>query len=339
MTDLSRLERGAALGARWVARHQRDDGGLPSQTQVVEGCYKGIWALTLLGYTPQAMRLADRVLGWVDGAGDIPEPRQDPAFFTTHYLYANTYLAIGAQVLGRFDLGRRLYGFIRSRQHEPTGGFLSQGPAFAGEACVDTVSTCISSLTALYHGDLATARRGAEFLENLFALQPELDRAFYPTVALDGELITPAPEEVGEDDAHRRIDIHDPEQEWYFLGLATVFLPHLYEATGEEGILALAERYLDYLDQACCPGAFTDFSSGKSGVGAAHLYRLTGRERYREIALAVADFILDLQLPWGCWQESPQEDQAPPEELVWSDMDMTAEYVLWLKQILRHLQA
>jgi hypothetical protein len=294
--------------------------------------------LTLLGYTPEAMRLADRVLSWVNEAGDIAEPREEPAFFETHYLYANTYLAIGAQVLGRFDLGRRLYGFIRSRQNETTGGFLSQGPAFEGTPCIDTVSTCISGLAALYHGDVETARRAAGFLEDLFAVQPELDRAFYPTVSTDGTLITPAAEEITEDTAHRRIDIHDAEQEWYFLGLATVFLPHLYEATGDPDHLALARRYLDYLDQACCPGAFTDFSSGKSGVGAAHLYRLTENPRYREIALAVADFILDLQTPWGCWLESPQEDQAPPQDLVWSDMDMTAEYVLWLQQIRRHLE-
>jgi hypothetical protein len=331
--ELEKFDAAARRGARWIVRHQAGDGFLPSRTRVVESCYKGIWALTLLDYAPEAMRLADVVRGWIADDGDIPSPREEPAFFTTHYLYANTYLAIGAQALGRFDVAQRLFRFISDRQDQAWGGFFSQGPRFEGEPLMDTVSTSISGLAALYLGDVERARRAAGFLGRVFERQPEPDQAFFSTMTPDGELNTDCDPEA----SHQRIDIHDPEQDWYFIGTPTVFLPHLYEATGDGQYLDLARRYLDYLDQRCCAGAFTDFSSGKSGVGAAHLHRLTGEERYREIAMAVGEFILGHQTPFGCWQESPGLDEAPPVDLAWSDMDMTAEYVLWLRQITRHL--
>jgi|SRR5262245_12522974 len=333
--DLEDIRAASARGARWIVDHQGPDGFFPSRTRVVESCYKGLWALNTTGYTAEASALATVISGWKALNGDIPLPREEPAFFTTHYLYANTYLAIGAQTLGRFDLSQPLFRFICSRQHPTLGGFISQGPEIPEPHSLDTVSTSISGLTALYLGNLEVARRAAGFLQLILDHQPQTTEFFYSTTDLNGQLIT----EWDEDQPHRRIAIQDPEQDWYFIGIATMFLPALFEATGADSYLRLARRYLDYLDQVCCPGAFTDFSSGKSGVGAAYLYRLTGERRYREIALAVAEFIVNLQTPCGCWQESPQTNAAPPGALSWSDMDMTAEYVLWLDQIQRHLHA
>ena len=331
--SLEDMRTATTRGARWIVDHQGPDGFFPSRSRVVESCYKGLWALNTTGHTEEAAALATFISRWIAPNGDIPLPREEPAFFTTHYLYANTYLAIGAQTLGRFDLSQPLFRFIRSRQHPTLGGFISQGPETPEPHCLDTVSTSISGLTALYLGDLEVARRAAGFLQLVLDHQPQPSEFFYSTMDFSGRLIT----EWDAEQPHRRIDIQDPEQDWYFIGIATMFLPALFEATGADSYLLLARRYLDYLKQNCCPGAFTDLSSGKSGVGAAYLYRLTGEQGYREIALAVAEFIMNLQTPFGCWQESPQTDAGPPDSLSWSDMDMTAEYVLWLDQIRRHL--
>jgi len=335
MMSLHDLREASVRGARWIVEHQQEDGFFPSRTRVVESCYKGIWALNTLGYTTEASRLCRVVKTWIAADGDIPQPREEEAFLTTHYLYANTYLTIGAQTLGRFDVSQPLFRFIVTRQEPAWGGFISQGPLFQEAPCMDTVSTSISGLTALYMGDIEVAVKSAQFLQHVFDHQPNSKKMFYSTVDLDGRIVT---EWTGEQ-THRGIDINDPEQDWYFIGIATMFLPALFEATGDSSYLRLARSYLDYLDQVCCPGAFMDLSSGKSGVGAAYLYRLTEEPRYKEIALAVADFIIGLQTPFGCWQESPQKDAPPPTDLTWSDMDMTAEYVLWLDQIHRHLSA
>lgn len=333
--NLAELKTFADQGARWIVENQREDGLLPSRQLIVESCYKGIWALTVSGYAHAASRLADAVKFWIDEHGDIPQPRQKPDFFTTHYLYGNTYNTIGAQVLGRFDVSSQLFGFIQSRQDEATGGFYSQGPQYDGELCMDTVSTSIAGLTCLYMNDVDRARRAGDFLAHVMEAQPELDRAFYTTWKVSGAFRT----DWSEQEPHVRIDISDAEQDWYFIGIAVMFLPHLYEATGQESYLHLGQRYLDYIDQACCEGALTDFSSGKSGVGAAHLCRLTGKPRYREIATNIAKFILDHQHESGCWLEEPTKSDCSPTEVECSDMDMTAEYVLWLHQICRHLKA
>jgi hypothetical protein len=327
---VARARASSVRAARWIAEHQRPDGLFPSRQPVVESCYKGIWSMVRSGRPSNAMALANAVSGWVGDDGDIRAPREDEGFLTVHYLYANTYLALGAQVLGRFDLSRALYRFVLSRQ-ATCGGFLSQGPGYDSDPCVDTVSTSIAGLTALYLGDLETAKRAGDFLAKVSNDQPEPDRFFYSTASVDGELIV----EHRPDEPHVAVDIGDPEQEWYFIGIATMFLPALHEATGDPAHLSLACSYLDYLADSCCPGAFTDASSGKSGVGAAYLHRLTGSAKYREIACAVAEYLMDRQDPAGTWRDEPGEDD--PDELEWSDMDMTAEYVLWLEQIAQHL--
>lgn len=324
------MQGAAHRAAQWVTAHQRTDGTLPARPMVVESCYKGLWALVRAGYPDRAMALADRVAEWVAADGDVPQPRSDEAFLTTHYLYANAYLALGAHVLGRFDLSRSLYGFVRSRQTD-CGGFLSQGPGYDDDPSLDTVSTSIAGLTAIYLGDVETGVRAARFIGEVWERQPEPEKTFYSTTTPAGELVTAG----SADEPHRAIDVRDPEQDWYFIGIATVFLPALHEATGDPRYLDLARELLDYLGEACSPGAFTDASSGKSGVGAAHVYRLTGEQRYRDIATRVAQFLIDFQDPSGCWREEP--DGNAPSELAWSDMDMTVEYVLWLGLIAQHL--
>lgn len=331
---IDKMEEAAARAARWMVRHQRPDGAPPSATLVVESVYKGIWALTIAGYVEQADCLADWMKAFLSHDGDLPAPREEAAFHTGHYLYANGYTAIGARILGRFDLADPMIRFIATRQHPEIGGFFSHGPGIeVPRERMDSVSTSISIWAALFAGKLDVATRGAAFLERLFSAQPEPKRMFFSTVGVDGNHLR----EGLPGDSHAVIDVTDPEQDWYFIGLPSVVLGYLYRSTGEAKHLDLACAYLDYLDQSCDPGAFNDFSSGKSGVAAAHLHRLTGRPRYREIALHVADFILSKQTPWGYWCEHHEDGGAPPTTIAWSDMDMTLEYILWMKLMAQHL--
>lgn len=331
---LDKMEQAAARGARWVVRHQKEDGGPPSQTPVIESMYKGIWALTITGNTQQANRLADWISPRLSSDGNLPDPREETAFLTGHYLYANGYAAIGTRALGRFDLAQPLIQFVATRQHSDQGGFYSHGPGITVPLeRMDSVSTSISLWAAVFAGRLDVAERAAAFLEKLFRSQPEPGRTFLTTVDTTGRLLPEG--QPGE--THPAIDINDPEQDWYFIGLPSVVLGYLYDATRKEKYLELACAYLDYLDQRCNPGAFTDFSSGKSGVAAANLYRLTGRTRYREIALQIADFIVSKQTAWGFWCEHHEENQSPPTTIAWSDLDMTLEYILWMKLMAQHL--
>jgi len=324
------LESALAKAAGWLRDHQRTDGHLPSRTMVVESCYKGPLALLVAGHASSAHRLLAAIEPWIRSDGDILSPREEAAFHTTHYLYAHGYLTIGAWMMGRFDVAKKLYRFIKEQQAELQGGFLSQGPAFAKTKTMDTVSTSISGWAALVCGDIDAAVKAARFLETVFHRQPSPQSSFYSTTYLDGGFVSKG-EIPGEE--HPVIDVRDPEQDWYFIGLPTVFLSYLYRYSGDAKHLMLAESYMGYLDDICCEGAFLDFSSGKSGVGAALLYTLTRKERYRQIAVAVADFILKWQSPSGVWQAEGVGLEESPADLLWGDMDMTTEYVLWLSLI------
>jgi len=328
------MEQGAAKAARWIVRHQGADGTPPSRTDVIESAYKGIWSLAFTGHSQAAQLLAEWYRRRLAEDGDFPCRREEGAFLDGHYLYANGYIAIGARVAGRFDLAQPAIDFIATRQHLATGGFFSNGPHIASPVeRMDTVSTSISAWAAIFAGRLDIARRAAEFLEAVIESQPDPRTFFFPTMGPSGTLLdTPVGAE-----SHVVMDVGDADQDWYFIGLPPIVLAQLYAATSETRWLDLACRYLDYLDTSCNPGAFNDFSSGKSGVAAAHLFRLTGRNRYREIALHVADFILSKQTSWGFFCENSEIYGGPAITLSWSDLDMTLEYVLWLKLSAMHL--
>jgi hypothetical protein len=91
---------------------------------------------------------------------------------------------------------------------------------------------------------------------------------------------------------------------------------------------------MDFLRDSCHEDAFVDPSCGKAGVAAAMLYRLTGDQRYRDLAVRVGTLLVDRQTTSGYWASDGRPGRT---ELVWSDLDMTAEYVLWLDLLHRNL--
>ncbi|KAA5835077.1 beta-L-arabinofuranosidase domain-containing protein [Saccharopolyspora hirsuta] len=320
------LKSASARAADWLVAHQRADGALPSRTPVVESCYKGMWSLHVAGHTQAAMRVADYVGSLLQADGDIPQPREERFFLDVHYLYANGYLTIGAHILGRFDLSAKLMSFVETMQNPVTGGFRSHGPGVPGDGRCDSVSTSISGLAALYTGRLAVAKSAAEFVHALWKNQPDPDTAFHAVTDSEGRVLT-------SEDAVA-VAVRKAEGDWYFIGLPCLFLTALHEATGEQKHLDLAVELMDYMDQRCNEDAFLDSSCGKAGVAAAMLHRLTGTPRYREIAEQIGELLASRQSAHGYWAE---EETADVSELDWSDLDMTAEYVLWLDLIGRNL--
>jgi hypothetical protein len=327
-----RLYEASARGARWLAEHRDGDGFLSSTEVCLDACYKALWALGLHGHAPAARALGRIVASWLDDDGDVPAPRR-PDSLERHYLYPNAYLVIGARANGLDELARTLYRFVRTRRHPQLGGFYTEPPGHGAPLSMDTASTAIAGLAALSLGDAATAAGAADFLRSALEGQPEPGVAFYTAVSSGGEVVTAGPPER----RALRIGLGETGQAWYFIGLATLFLPALHEVTGDAAHLELARRYLDlYLD--CGEDAITDASSGKCGVGAAHIYRLTAEPRCREVALTVAEGIAGRQDCAGCWRWD-RSDPVPPDALDPADLDLTAEYVIWLHQISSHLAA
>ncbi|MFF4410200.1 beta-L-arabinofuranosidase domain-containing protein [Streptomyces sp. NPDC001404] len=321
----------SARGADRLAQSQRPDGSLPSSRDVIESCYKGIWALQCGGRTVEAARLAAHVRTRLAADGDVPAPRQEAYFLDIHYLYANGYLAIGTHVLGQFDLSAQFMSFIASQQNPDHGGFRSTGPR-SGDGHCDTVSTSISGLAALFHGKSEVALTAADFLSGVWDSQPDRASVFHTSVSAGGDLVTDA-------DAHR-LKVQEPGQDWWFVGAPAVFLTALYEKTGDDKHLQLARDFIDYMTQACNQDAVLAPSCGKVGLSAAMLYRVTGESRYAELAVQVADLIVSNQDANGVWTREKWAGGADWDgttDLLWYDLDMSLEYVLWLDLIAREL--
>lgn len=319
------LKRSADLGGSMLAAIQRDDGSLGPPHPVVESYYKGILAFLATGRSLEAARLAAFVAGQIDAHGDVPSPREELDFLDTHYLYANGYLTIGCQLLGRFDLARSLFAFMRSRQDPVSGGFLSYGPNRATTGCCDTVSTGIGGLAALHVGALDVAERAADFLRHLWAVQPDRPRTFVASACTGGALDSAG--------SVVRLAITEPDQDWYFVGLPALFLAALSRRTGNSQHEDLAVEFVELLVERAHDEAMTDPSAGKLAVAAA---MLTGRggQRYVDVALGICEVFVARQSPDGWWNDG---HVSSADRLTWSDLDMTAEYVVWLDLVARNI--
>jgi hypothetical protein len=332
--SLGRLAEASQRGAAWLVANRRQD-GLPAASEPgLRASYRVVWALALHGYEPEARTVALVLRSRLDAAGDIPDVW--PNRRERHYLYPLAYLVIGAQAIGLASLSRPLYRFLSSRRDPAWGGFYSQPPGTASGLSMDTASASLGGLAALAMRDTQVAEALAPLLLRAFEAQPEPAVSFYTRISPAGEVVTDLPDV--RDSRPQRISVTELDQPWYFIGLPCAFLAALYETTEEPWQLELAQRYLEYLTDACHSASLTEPSSGKGGVGAAHLFRLTGDPRYRELALGAAESILDWQEAEGRWSWSPGTQPAS-ETFDSDDFDLTAEHVIWLDRIHTHLAA
>ncbi|MGV7222927.1 MAG: hypothetical protein ACQ9MH_15535 [Nitrospinales bacterium] len=327
---LEKYRKFAYESAQWLANRQNLDGSIdPAEDGLIDVFYKIPTALALNGFTDKAERLLEFVLNRnMTLDGDFPEPRGFGWYSTVHYPYQNGYLIMAAQRLGRFDISYPAAKFLITQQDSKHFGVYSSRVSLGERGESDTVSTSISGLSWVFTGNLEPARKAATWLEWMLDSQPDLGKGFYCTLNEQGELITSYPE----DESQRRfIGTQEPDQIWYFAGLAIAFLAELYLATGTSHYLELSERYNDFLES--CTEAHHGPSSGKQGWGAALLYRITKKERYLKIALDVADYVVgrrpDGQANWG----STDGNITP------GDCDLTGEYSMWLIKIVQALYA
>jgi hypothetical protein len=113
-----------------------------------------------------------------------------------------------------------------------------------------------------------------------------------------------------------------------YLGISAALLCHVYELTRQPRYLAAAERIFDFLLR-CHEDVLECFASGKVGYAAALLYRITGKNSYREAAIKLMEWLLRMQKPDGRWTVD-QPDL--PWFLTW---DCTAEFVYWIAEMTR----
>jgi hypothetical protein len=315
---LQRLSDAAEKGSGWALR-ELEVGSITAPADLLSACYKGVWALSLAGRETQARSLLERLTRDMSSDGGLPAMPANPR----HYIYRESYIAIGAHAVGEREVFESLAGFVAAAQDPRTGGFWSLPPG-SSERWIDSASTSIGGVVQLRRGDLESAAGAARALAKILAAQPIPRKMFFTTIGGDGELVSdpslPVP---------RAIQVTLPDRRWFFLSLPSLFLVELYKQSGNKEHLELAIAHIEYL-RSCQPKdrLFVPDAAGKTAAATAELYRLTSDKSYAHIALSSSAFIAGTQFPNGRWSYSPRGYGN-----IVMDMELTFEYVLWLKWV------
>ena len=113
------------------------------------------------------------------------------------------------------------------------------------------------------------------------------------------------------------------DQAFFNPGIAAAFLCRLFQVTQERKWLDLAIEYMRFAEGAS-DELFRLIRAGKVGWAASLLFRITGEQKYRAMALRIGDNLVRLQSPQGYWSGVGQ--QTP-------NFDSTAERVVWMDEI------
>ena len=327
----------ARRGADWLLGQQGPDGGwtgLPDAP--IDAYYKAGWAFGLLGEAAAAERVFDYVKRHLQGGDGDFLPRSNDWFVNVHYQYPNGWCAIGAQKLGRYDVAFPALRFLLTQQDPNHGGFYGQRASAGQRRRSDTMSSGIAGIACLAAGHIEAAEKLAGYFERMIEMQPAPEARFYSTLEPDGSLGT----RFGDDESWRVVDTAKPNQVWYSVGLPFSFAILMHQATGDERYARLAQWFFDF--QCRCVNPWDGGSSGKAGWGCSMLYRITGDARYREIALRVAQFQKNWQLPDGSFRRGGPAAYGGAEgerALTNGDMDLAAEFTVWLALIGSNLLA
>jgi hypothetical protein len=300
----------ARRGVAWLIPRQNPDGSFIREDLQADVYHKGTYALSIAGHALEAHRLVN----WIraEGLGADGRPRHfDPGLA----LYKTSWILQGAHRLGRFDLSYPVMGYIL-RCQAPGGGFYQVAE---GNEYVESLCTGWAGVSCLYLGELAAAERCAAHLISQVHQQPTTGRFHFRT-SPEGQLLCDEADELAQ-----FVDGAQPGQGYYFPGMACLFLGRYHQVTGDADALAAA-KWLFESSLTWAADSYASPPSGKSALGAAVYYSITGDERAREAALEFADYMTARQRPEGAW-DNPASDS----EIVL--LDHTAEMIVWLNEI------
>ncbi len=311
-----RLEAYRQAGIRAVdfqMQFQQPDGSFIWDPAIRDAYHKQCYSWGIAGFAPQAHRL----INWIrdnalQPAGDLADYGGD--------VYKLSWLFQGVHRLGRFDVSCPVWSWLAGQQ-TACGGF----PHMAGASVLRSLPTAWTGVSALYIGDLPVAIAAAKWCIRLFEQQPDPGRFYFQTTA-DGDLIA------GDNPDALHIDYAATAQPYWEIGLPSMLMGRLYQATGEQCWLEWADRFFS-MHFDCADDAFSCTSSGKSSLAACVHYINTGDERARDAAHTFGDFLLETQYPEGGWRGP----QMPDETLYY--IDASAEFNVWLQELVCALHA
>ncbi len=323
--DISRYQTVVEKAGRFMLDALQPDGSLGKEAASLDCYYKNIASLALIGRSEEAMLVADFIQKrYAKDDGDFTG-RSNP-WFEEYPAYTNHWIAYGAHLIGRYDLSYRAMPHILKKQG-PTGGFsAAEGRPY------DILSTASAAHICLVTGFLEQARWAGDFMVRLLENQPHPEERFYVRADEEARSITKFTDEEA---PFFVVDTRQKRQFYFYYGFPMATLGKLYAATGDERYVRGGARCYDFLLH-CAEDRFRMPASGKVGWGSSIMARVTGENRYRGGAIAVADYLTETQHESGAWVHSliyTQLDEQPPA----ITFDLVGEFIAWMKLICTEL--
>ena len=246
-----------------------------------------------------------RSLTWIKANLMTPEgdfhgaPAEDGKAAQAAFVREKCWVAMAAQISGRYDISMPAAHYLASCQGGSTGGVYNVDATGAREEAADVRATASAGAVFVATGCLCQARLAGRFLARAIQLQSEQHRFF---VRMDdlGRTVNKVPR------AHAAADtVVKPTRgaQLSYLAMPIIFLVRLQMATGETEWLEAAMDYYAFTDQFREEALHGDDSAAMAWA-AGMLYGATRRRVYYDAAEKVCERWLDCQKNDGSWRKS-----------------------------------
>jgi hypothetical protein len=241
--------------------------------------------------------------------------------------FEKAWIAIAAQMTGRFDVSFDIARFLAAHQGGSTGAVYDLDPHGESEPSAHVPVTATAGQLFLYCGMREEARLAGRFLARVLEMQPEEDR-FYVRIHDDGKLVTKLPRDKAGKDV---VTASQKKAAISAVAVPAVFFCQLHVATGEP---AWREAALDYYTfaEACAPDPAVLEDGASLAWAAAWLYNITRRRVYYDAAERITQGWIDQQKPDGRW--TPLGKSRDDGEVI----ALTARTALYLAETAREAQ-
>ena len=226
------------LGATWLESQIKDTGAIGDD---VTDYYKVPAALQISGKTQSANKIID----WIRNHGQNENgdfgPRPTNERKSYWYTYYNSWVILGSQRLGQFDVAQKGFKFISKFWDKKSGGFFSDVEKKNDTIYQDLWVVAGNGIAAIYTGKLEIANAVGKWMLNLMNSQPNYPEKLYSVFSNSKGLIT----EFKEGDTRFVMSANAKRDQFFFHpGIAAGFLCRLFQQTGEKEWLELAKKYM-----------------------------------------------------------------------------------------------
>ena len=328
LRNAAACERAVNHAVKWLKTRYGDDEEWSNHSQPLLTYHKLPYLFAITGNQEQCRR----ALTWIkanlftDRGDFLAAPAEEGKPPARAAVREKAWVALAAQITGRFDISLPAARFLASRQGGATGGVYEAGAQGLADAA-DVRSTACAGFVFLHGGLLSEARGAGRFLVRAMELQVEEDR-FYLRLDGQGRQVTSFPRA----QADSRVVIKTHRRPFLsYLGTPAVFLTKFHLATGEEEWLEAAMDYWGFAERCGADGLASD-DSAFLAWGAACLYSITRRRIYYDSAERVAQAWIERQKSDGTWRaHGATRDVA-------ATLALTAQTGLCLAEALREAQ-